>query len=402
MQKSQKILLVSNIVLVGFVLAVFFHYIIGFYLGGVYPVNTFLGNPHDAPTDFTSLIVAISNFSPYDKVALWVNYLPLAYILYFPFVLINNNMISYLIYLMIFLSFLIYANTKILKCQENNFIQNFSNIFIMTFLSYPVLITIERGNIDAILLIFFAAFVFLFKKEKYYLSAFFLALINGMKPFTILFLFLFLLKKRYKEFFFSIILSVFMIIGGFIVLKGDFFNQVSNLILNVYSTKHMYVYENNNTLGMLNSSSLFMALKLIFCKLTVKPLITTSALSKIYDVITCFLNIIILFFVAKENVFWKKIALLTFSMLLIPYLVNDYKYIFLFVPLWLFFNAKESKFDLAYCVLFALLLIPKNIVVMNYPLAHSAFSVSTILNPLIMLVFAGLIIFDYLRSCKRV
>jgi len=192
LKKSQKILLVSNIILVGFIFAVFFHYIIGYYLGGVYPANTFLGNPNDAPTDFTSLIVAISNFSPYDKVALWVNYLPFAYILYFPFVLINNNMISYLIYLYIFILFLIYTNTKLIKCPENNFIQNFSNIFIITFLSYPVLITIERGNIDAILLIFFAAFVFLFKKEKYFLSAFFLAVINGMKPFTILFLFLLL------------------------------------------------------------------------------------------------------------------------------------------------------------------------------------------------------------------
>jgi len=223
-----------------------------------------------------------------------------------------------------------------------------------------------------------------------------------MKPFTILFLFLFLFKRKYKEFFFSIILTLILAIGGFMLLKGDFFNQVSILILNVYSTKHMYVYENNNTLGMLNSSSLFMALKLIFCKLTLKPLITTLALSKIYDVLTCFLNIIILFFTAKENVFWKKIALLTFSMLLIPYFVNDYKYIFLLVPLWLFFNAKESKFDLAYCILFGLLLIPKNIVVMNYPLQNCAFSFSTILNPLIMLVFVGLIIFDYLRSCKRV
>lgn len=83
-------------------------------------------------------------------------------------------------------------------------------------------------------------------------------------------------------------------------------------------------------------------------------------------------------------------------MILTPYLMNDYKLIFLFIPIWLFVNAKEySKFDVIYCALFGLLLIPKALILLNHPLGiEHEFSNSIIINPVLIMLFMGLIIFE--------
>jgi len=402
MEKSEKITLVSTIVLVGFFIAVIFHYSLGFYLNGSYPFNTFLGNPTEKFTDFTGGVLLIKDLAPFAQINPWANYFPLAYILYFPFAFINNVFVSYGIFLSTFLSFLIYSNIKFLKSDNISFLENFSNIFIMTFLCYPVLFLLDKGNLDAILLIFFTVFVFLFKNEKYLSSSILLSVINAIKPFPILFLFLFLFKKRYKEFFFSIIITMFLVIGGFMVLKGNFFNQVVVFIQNLAFFKRDYIYANNNNFGMIQNSSLFMAMKLLFCRLSTPSLISTVLLDKIYSTISILGNIIILFFVAKEQIFWRKIALLTFSMLLFSYVVLDYKLVFLLVPMWLFLNAKEtSRFDVIYSALFGLLFIPKNIIITNYPTSLSIFSISIILNSLLLISFIVLIIIDHINNSKK-
>ena len=81
----------------------------------------------------------------------------------------------------------------------------------------------------------------------------------------------------------------------------------------------------------------------------------------------------------------------------------DYKLIFLFIPLWLFVNAEEkTKFDLIYTILFALLLIPKRFFLVLGPGVFKWFSLSLVTNPLIMIIFVGLIIFEQLYNKKEV
>jgi len=117
-------------------------------------------------------------------------------------------------------------NIKMFGCKSLTKMQYFQNIFILTVVSYPVLYLVDRGNFDLFLFVMFALFVYAFKSEKYFLASILLAVQNACKPFAVLFLLLFLFKKRYKEAFFSIILTIILIIGGFMILKGDFWNQI--------------------------------------------------------------------------------------------------------------------------------------------------------------------------------
>lgn len=400
MEKSEKITLLSSIVIVGFVFAVIYHYVLGSYMGLKYPYNSFLWDPHFVGGDFVLMLHLIKNLTPYGHIDSLANYFPLAYLILYPLSFIKNFFISYFILLVGFLGFFITMNFKSFKCDNLTQVDNFRNIFVFTFISYPLLFLLDRGNFDIILFIFFTAFVYFFKWEKYLLAAIFIAGANACKPFPLFFLVLFLFKKKYKEFFISLILSVLLIIGGFLALNGDFFNQVTVFSLNLFEFKKEYLlsYSQNNY-GMYGSSSLFMVLKLLLTRLTATPIIAPAFLVEIYKYLSLFAGGIILFFVAKEKVFWKQISLLTLQMLLLPYLTNDYKLIFLFVPIWLFVNAKiKSKYDLVYTILFGLLLIPKSLTILTPHIGYGYyFSLSMIINSSIMITLIGLIIAEQVR-----
>ncbi|MFA7658053.1 MAG: glycosyltransferase 87 family protein [Candidatus Gastranaerophilaceae bacterium] len=408
MNKENKVTLVSNIILVGFFLAVIFHYVLGFYMGMKPPFNSFVYPAYKAFCDFKDVLPFVQNLAPYKEVTPWIAYFPLAYIFMFPFTLIKSKVIAYLIFASGFMAFLIYMDIKVFSGKSLTKLQNFQNIFIITFLSYPVLFNLDKGNFDMFLFIVLALSVYCFKSEKYLLSAILLAIENAIKPFPLLFLLLFLFKKRYKEFFLSLILTGLLIIGGFMVLRGDFFNQIVVFIQDLELFKLGYVYGNDNNMGLNFTSSLFMPLKWAFCKLGSHPAMSPFLFERIYNWLWNIITVIIVFFTWKEKIFWKRISLLTFYMLLMPYLVFDYKLIFLFIPLWLFAEVKESsRFDLIYTILFGLLLIPKSAIIINplyiknpdiiyflmsTPHSWSQIGISVILNPLIMILFIGLII----------
>lgn len=403
MEKSKKVLILSTIVLAGFVSEVIVHYILGFYfrLGHFY--NTFLSAPEMAFSDFIGVLSKIKSMNPYSLPANWQNYFPLSFIILFPFTFIKNAFVAYCIFTSFFMTFFITLNIKFLNCENLSRLANFQNIFILTLLSYPILYVIDRGNIDMIIFIFFACFAYFFNAEKYKLSAICLAIVNAMKPFAFLFWILFLFKKRYKECLLSILTTIVLIIAGFMFFKGNILYQFNILLESwVYFVKE-YIYAVNNNFGMVNSSSLFALLKLIFCNLTVKPIISTFILAKIYNVLSLFMTGFIAFFAFKEKVFWKQLMLLTLYMALVPSVVLDYKLIFLFIPLWFFVNAKEkSQFDIFYIIFLGLLFIPKYFVIPEFiwGIMGRAFSVSTILNPIIMLLFIGLIIFEQFKLKK--
>ena len=225
MEKSQKILILSCIVLVGFFVSVAAYYYIGGALKLDYPFNNFLYPPNRAFTDFTEILPRIKDLQPYTPPANWQNYFPLTFILILPFTIFENLYMAYFVFAGSFLTLFLYLNAKIFNSPDLSRVANFQNVFVLTFLSYPLICLIDRGNLDMLVFPCFAAFVYFFKKEKYQYSALFLAVINAMKPFSLLFLAMFLFKKRYREFFLCCGTTFLLIIGGFLFFQGGILDQ---------------------------------------------------------------------------------------------------------------------------------------------------------------------------------
>lgn len=399
MEKSEKVTLLSLIILFGFSLAVIFHYSLAFYFYMPFPYSTFLYNPTEVFTDLTDAIAIIKSFAPYDKPNVWIMYFPLAYILLLPLTFIKSKLILVLTFELPFILFFVWENFKNLFCKNLSKVENFQNIFIIALMSYPFLMLLDRANFDAVLFIFFSAFVYTFKEKKILLSAVILGLMNALKPFFLVFYFLFIFQKRYKELIYSFIISILLIFGGFIFFKGNFFDQIFVYLQNLILYEKKYFLNLNG--GLLGCSNLFMGLKAIFCNSL--NLISTEKLLIISNYIGFCLTLISLFFTRREKVFWKRIMFLTLLILLIPGMVNDYKLIFLFVPLWLFINTQEkTKFDIFYTFLIGLLLIPKNSIIVPLAAEFKVVVFSMILNPLIILSLLGLMIYEQFYSQRKV
>lgn len=371
MKKSNKLFVLSSMILVGFVFSIIFHYVWNIYFK--LPNNIFghyiwptriLGNDFIVLIQNTNLVFS-------NPEMIWRNYFPFSYIFVFLFASIKNVAVAYTVFTAIFLGYFINSSIKALKSKELTGADNFRNIFIITFLSYPFLMLIDSGNFSMLLFVFFAVFIYFYKSKEYLLSNIFLIILNALNPFYSVFSSLLLFKRRYKDFAIVTIVELLLLylnIGNKPMPFNEFFNNM------------FYVYK-DSYLSLTNISSFLGMLKVSLCNLNIMPF---YHLVQMYPYLCLAYAFFAIFFAWKERIFWKKIALLTFVVSLVPIFIFDYDLIFLFVPIWLFVKTrKESSFDLFYTILFGLLLLPK--------------AMGIYINPLLMLLLTGLIIFEQFK-----
>lgn len=104
MEKEKKIEVLILVIVVGFALAVGFHYFQGFYLGKPYPQNTFLFRPDDKFNDFFNPVRGSEDLDPFrpDKITYMGGYPPFGYLLAYLFSLIVPRTLSWFIFILSF------------------------------------------------------------------------------------------------------------------------------------------------------------------------------------------------------------------------------------------------------------------------------------------------------------
>lgn len=376
--------------LAGFVLAVFFHYFMGAYMHKGYPFNTFLLQPEDRFMDyFNGLRYATAGYG-----AGMVGTTGLAYLLWRFLYLISfkNANLSFAVYTLAIAVFVVCCNLKAMlsgpfpKMSPTKLIRS---LFVLSFLSYPVLFTLDRGNIEGFAFILMALFVYFFRLNKIGISAIFLAAATALKIYPVIFFLLYLSEKKYKEA--AIFVGILLVLYAWSYNSLQGFNfQFSSFIGMIRSSSDpgnlynaLYVIGDG---GAAFCSSAFGALKAAVYEWSPQQASAPGLLMlfRTYHWVSLLLFALVALYVTfVEKELWKKIAILTLSMIFFPFVVADYRLLNVYIPLWLFLNSSErSGADGFYSVLFALLLIPKA----YYPVKGDI-SISVILNPLIISVF---------------
>jgi hypothetical protein len=389
MDKETKIRLIVVIVLFGFVCSVFFHYIEGVYLNLPYPHNTFLFNPFDRFSDFNVLYDVMQFRSPYVGPNASAQY-PLL-----NFIFLGMGLLPRIASLVIYMSLFIYVFLifTILFTFPENPKKHISEIFILSFLTYPFLFTIDRGNLECLVLISLLAFIYSYQKKKYLLSTVFLSFAIAMKLFPIVLVVLYLSDKKYKEIILTGVFTGLLTIISLLFFKGGF---LQNLLHIAGGANLVYL---NRFLGgdliVQRGVSLFTLIKIFFIEANLLPKVDMSKFLGIYIktaiVVGLFLAAYVVFL---EKEFWKKISVLVIAMLLLPQVSADYKLIHLFVPLFLFINApRQSRLDWVYLALFGLLLIPKDYFLLSKVVSDVAqdISISVIINDVALMTMLLLV-----------
>lgn len=378
MDKETKIRLIVVIVLIGFVGSVFFHYFEGVYRNLPYPHNTFLFNPADKFADYFVLYDVMQFRSPYLGVHASAQYPFLNFISYALGLLPKKA--SFVIYLSLFIFiFLIFT---ILFTFPENPKKHISEIFILSLLTYPILFTIDRGNLEGLVLISLLAFIFSYQKKKYLLSTIFLSFAVAMKLFPIVLVVLYLSDKKYKETMITGLFTGLLSIISLLFFKGGFLQN----LLHIAGGANL-VYLNRFLGGDLiveRGISLFTLIKIFFIEANLFPKVGMVSFLGIYIKTTIVMGLFIAAYVVfLEKEFWKRVAVLVIAMLLLPHVSADYKLIHIFIPIFLFINApKSSRLDWVYIVLFGLLLIPKDYYLLGRVISDGGadISISVIIN----------------------
>lgn len=401
MSRNIKMSALAIIIMAGFVSSTFHHYYQGQVLGKPYPYTTFLFTPADRFNDFF-VAFTVKDLNPYFN-----EIVPSAQ---FPLV----NVIDYLITLLplkvslaIFITFISTAFISIthiiLWGEKAPLIRGLHITLPIAFLTYPFLFTVDRGNLEILLFIFLLLFMYFYIRENYALSAVFLAVAIAMKLFPVVLVVAYLPKKKYGELAISIGIAAILTMGSLALFKGGFVANFNFLLHGSnfsFATLVSFVGADNLVQ---RGVSLFTFFKIIF--------IETGLLEKVNmpQFLSTYVKVAALTFlplaayvVFIEKILWRQIALLVFSMLLLPQISADYKLMHVYLPMYLFIiSAHRSRLDIFYLLIFGLLMIPKDYAYFPKTLSDAGvndISISVMMNIILMILMSMLIVVEGLRD----
>jgi hypothetical protein len=394
LDRDAKINFIGLIILVSFFISIAYHYTASTYLNLGYPYNSFLFRPNDRFMDFLNLYDSTLG-KPYLIARADYQHFPLLYCIAKVFTAVNKN-----VALFIFLTVFVIAFTCLCLKQlsANKKLENTRDAVIFTFFSYPVLFALDRGNFELWVFLLTALFLICYYKHPR-ISWMILSIMMGLKITCGIFMVLLLADRKYKEIVLSILTTVVLTLTSYTIMQGSIIQNISGHLQNLKLYTDIYVIHNE---GLYFGHSLFGVLKLLIMSAAPGglPQVLIGSLLKPYTFFVVIAAIVLVaYIVFFEKVFWKKVAILTISMCLFPYVSGDYKLLYFYLPMFFYINSKvRESMDGVYATLFALLLIPKDYY--HLPFMPEVSS-SIFLNPLLMLLMLFAILGSGLKELIR-
>src|SRR5665647_2102425 len=213
---KKRLMTIFLVTITGFLVALFYCYIMGHYLGKSYPYDSFLFIASDRYNDYFSTIK--HTFDTYSSISAGAGYFPFMYITLVPFTLLPK-FASLFAYFSVFC--LIYFISSYSTLKDENKLQSLAVCLILFAISFPFLFLVDRGNVEATVYVFVLLFIYFYRKKKFTASAVFLAMAISCKLFPVIFTIIYLKDKKYKEFFKVVAFSLIFTLGSFFLMKCD-------------------------------------------------------------------------------------------------------------------------------------------------------------------------------------
>ncbi len=396
MNRQSKIELLSFLVLIGFFTAVVFNYCVFFYWNKPYPQNTFIF--YTLGSEFGDFYLSRYQdlfFAPYDKTLYphIATYLPFSYVIIYPLTKLSAHLALIIYSLFFTISLVLFVKYYFSHHPQYSFekIADIKNIIIISLLSYPFLFCLERANLENLCFILVALSFYFFEKRIRVLAAFCLGMASAMKLYPLLLSIFFLSEKKYFEFILSIVFTLIVTLWSLVILDPSFSQNVT-VWLESLNLLGNYILIDPTTCMKFNLG-IWGIIKFICISMNLSSA-SLMHLAKWYHSCALFSAFIVIGYVLFiETIAWRKLIMLVIPILIFPELSNDYKLLYVFLPLASFINAKPQNFDLFYLCIFVFLLIPK-----SYYWVTDDISIANFLNPAVMLLTLIIIMYSGLRK----
>lgn len=396
---SEVVRTLALIIIAGYAIAVLYHFLISRF-GYGYPYSTFLFRPEDRFNDFKNSLRCIDHsfggpsWDPLMQSPYWKTGWPFITLLYYPFLPfgLKWGTAIFISLFVITISMFSWINLKYLTIKQRVF---YSLIF--SFYTYPSLFAVDRANAEMFVFAFLAIFFSCYGRISHFIGLVALACAIAMKAHPAVFLILLACDRKIKDIFFVGLLSIGLNLIAAATLPGGLSHNLSNSFSDTISLYQKdYIIGNE---GLKFGNSLWGVEKVaLFCLNSGSSAISElgSTFTKLQLPYLCFSVIIfsltcfyILYF---KTEWWKRVALLTFSMILLPYVSADYRLLHIYFPMLFFINSKNrSNYTKYFMIMLGLLLIPKRYY--HLPFCNEA-TIQIVINPLMMLSMMLMIIWD--------
>jgi hypothetical protein len=384
------------LVVVGFLIAVGVHYWLAYYLGRPYPESTFLFTPADrfvdgAPGvgvhffgDFYGTWRHTLDADPYGAPSLFYrsNYFPFTHLLFEP--------ATWLSYPAATAVFLVGSGLGILGAvwaalADRDGLRRALTAVVLTFMTYPVLIALDRGNIETALLLLLLAFLALYARGRPMAAAVPLAMAAAMKLTPLILVLLFVVRRQWRATALTVALTVLLTLAGLLFIPGNLADNADAALEAIRGFTS--AAEDDPTAGVRYNTSVTGLFEVASREWSwaegVRFLATP--LSALLLVVSCAVALL------PRLELWERVTLLVVAMILVPPVSYDYRLIHLLLPVLLMLRAR-TPVPVAAVVLLALVLVPKTV-----PLLFDNVGASTIVNPLLLLAVAGIVVAGAVR-----
>lgn len=397
MTRDAKIATLTAVIATGFVVACMYYYYRSFYQHLPFPANTFL-----TPGWLSDLIVSWVSWRKCEFSCTGMDGSP-----YFPATFLFVNILSWIpdpglagkTLVTLYAAFI--ASYTYLSVKTNLLAASIRDTVICTFMSYPVLLEIVTANVEGILFAFLVVFVYAYKRGNYPLSILALAVCISMKGFPAVFALVYVADKRYRDLFALTQWVIVLTVIPLLVFHGGFQSGIAGYLARIYDNVGLYSkLQIIRTVGgaapwshsLLNVPRMLMGPQFPPMQQVLVPYMLFALAS--FAAVTFYVIFV-------ERTFWKRIAILTAAMCVLPYTSSDYKLMDFFIPIYLFINhrANEShkRFDALVIILFALLMVPKTwIIFWDNPW----WNINVVLNPIIIVLVVAAIVVQTVREPK--
>ncbi len=399
MDKQAKLELITTVMVIGFFLAVLYHYILGKYLGFGYPHDTFLFDPSDKFRDFLNLLDYRSYYARLFKssTAEGSVFPVMGWVITF-FSLIGSAKVSLVCFLGAFTA--VFAATTWFTVKGESPVVTAKNTVVLVFMSFPVLFVLDRGNFESLVYLCLLGFVSSYVHGRDLAAVSLLSLAICMKIFPAVFLLLFISDRKYGQALLTVLLTLGLTIIPLSLSPWGLQKSLSSIAFTLNSYNALYAVQDA---GLDFGHSAFGLFKLLLRQCCFAG--DLAPFMRPYTVtVLLFFGIVSAHIILIETELWKKIMLLVAAMCLFPHVSGDYKLLHLYLPLFLFLNTDpEKRADVRYALLFALLLIPKNyrLIIIPSHLWTASLYPGVVLDPLLLVIFMLLIIGQGVKRVRR-
>ncbi|MCR4924836.1 MAG: glycosyltransferase 87 family protein [Clostridiales bacterium] len=294
-------------------------------------------------------------------------YLPLAYMIFYPFSRFDDyarmsladcwhsQWGMFTCFLFLFINLILLLHSLLALCKKYSVDEK---IAYALFCSNVILLSIERANIvflSAVFLNYFLVFYDSQNARERLFACFALAFSATLKIYPVLFILLYLPKKRYKEFFTTVIMGLLLAFLPFLFFKQGFAN-IPQLVKNVLVASNTGFF---TAYGGCFSPLVFDACRFLGMNENVSMMFV--GLSR-YFVILLTLISLALFFIHHDSLKrWDKLTLLLFPFLYLPSTNRRYCGLFIFSLVILYFATlpeRKKASNILFLVLFLIAFTP--------------------------------------------